>query len=118
MQYRRDWNGTTEITVGNTVRAAETEPEQRRDAKIIQADTFTAKHLNVVRERQRAAERYRREKEVEMIRLTLQAICLLAMFFMICLVDAVGILGTVMLVAGIISCAAIMILLGDDKKEH
>lgn len=107
-----------EITVGNTVKTTETEPEQRRDAKIIQVDCFMPRSANGRTERRRAAERERREKEVELIRLSLQAIILFAMFIMISLLDAANLPQTVILMALIVGCAALMILLSDNKKEH
>ena len=53
-----------------------------------------------------------------MIRLTLQAIALIGIFFMISLIDAADMAHTVILLALIIGCSAFMILLGNNKKER
>lgn len=97
-----------ELTDGNTAKKPE---------KIIQADCFRAKMYDRA-ELRREQERRNRQKEVEMIRLTLQAIALISIFFMISLIDAADMAHTVILLALIIGCSAFMILLGNNKKER
>lgn len=121
MRYRRGWNGMdevipTEVIDGNTIRVIETEPEQRTRNVIIHAENFRPRPVNNCTERQRAAEKDRRKKEVELIRLTLQAVLLMAIFIMVFFIDATGIFGTIVLLAGIITCSGLMILL--EKEEH
>ena len=122
MRYRRGWNGMTEIVWtevmdGTAAKVAETEPEQHRRDLTIHAENFRPRPVNGHTDRLRAAERERREKEVEMIRLTLQAVLLMAIFVMICFIDAAGLFGTAVLMAMIIGCSALMILL-ERKNEH
>ena len=115
MQYRRGWNGMTEIVIGNTVRTADTEPEQHTRNVIIRAENFRPRPVNDCTERQRASERDRRRKEVEMIRLTLQAVLLMAIFIMICFIDTTGLFGTVILIGMIVGCSGLIILLERKK---
>ena len=117
MRYRRGWNGMTEIVWdevmdGNTVKTPE--PELRE--KIIRAENFRPRQMDPDRIR-RDQEYEQRKKEVELIRLTLQAVLLMAIFIMICLIDTAGMFGTVILMALIIGCSALMILL-ENKNER
>lgn len=116
MRYRRNWNGMTEIFPidGNK---AQTHQKARDEPKVIHVDCFAPKAGNGPRERYRAAERYRREKEVELIRLAIQAVMVLLMFVMICMLDAADMIETVILMAGIIGCVGVMILL-EIRNEH
>lgn len=121
MRYRRNWDGMEEITVeGNTARVArvaETKQNARRADVSLHVIPFTPRATEDIRERQRAAKRYQRQKEVELIRLVLQAVLLMAIFVMICFIDTAGLFGTTVLMAGIIGCSALMILL-ERKNEH
>ena len=122
MRYRRNWDGMdevipTEVMDGNTIRVIETEPEQRTRNVIIHAENFSPRPVNDCTERQRASERDRRRKEVEMIRLTLQAVLLMAIFIMICFIDTTGLFGTAVLMVMIIGFSGLIILL-ENKNEH
>lgn len=119
MQYRRGWNGTTQIFQeedGNTARAIENNYKEETHEKVLQVECFRSRRMDpdVIRREQ---EKERRRKEVELIRLMLQAVLLMGIFIMICFMDAADLRQTALLMTLILGCSAVLLIFGDEKRR-
>ena len=116
MKYRRNWDGQTEITVGNTVRAAERAQEHAERAKVIKVESFSPRQIN-----DRTAHRKhvrRRRRRAMTYRLALQCLTMTLLLIMIAMLDGANLIQSAVLMMGIISCSAVMLLLDlDERKE-
>ena len=116
MKYRRNWDGQTEITVGNTVRAAERAQEHAERTKVIKVESFSPRQIN---DRTAHRKRVRRRRRRAMTyRLALQCLTMTLLLIMIAMLDGANLIQSAVLMMGIISCSAVMLLLDlDERKE-
>ena len=117
MKYRRNWDGQTEITVGNTVKTAERQREAVRGQKVIQMENIRPRRENDRGIHRRRARRRRRRAMT--YRLALQCLTMTLLLIMIAMLDGATLIQSAVLMMGIISCSAVMLLLDlDERKER
>lgn len=121
MRYKHNWNGMTEVMWeevmdGNTVRAAEMAQERAERAKVIKVENFTPRQTN---DRTAHRKRVRRRRRRAMTyRLALQCLTMTLLLIMIAMLDGATLIQSAVLMMGIISCSAVMLLLDlDERKE-
>lgn len=122
MRYRRNWNGMTEVVWsevmdGNAARAQEAAEKNRRGSKVIKVDCFTPRHDENDRTAHKRRIRRRRRRAMTH-RLILQCLTMTLLLIMIAMLDGATLIQTAVIMFGIITCSAVMLLLDLDEKEH
>ena len=116
MRYKARWIPEYP-TEGNAARVAAATQNDAERPKVIQVDCFTPRqendrtaHRRRVRRRRRRTQRYR---------LALQCLTMTLLLIMMSMLDGATFTQTLVIMFGILSCSAVMLLLDlDEKREH
>lgn len=116
MKYKGRWIPDYP-TDGNVAKAAESIQDVPEEPKVLHVDCFAPRRGNDRTEHKRRVRRRRRRALT--YRLALQCLTMTLLLIMIAMLDGASLVQTMVIMLGILSCSAVMLLLDlDERKER